>query len=79
MSQPVSEEKQEVIGREFRFAYHIPAASPEDPDYHFVKEQVHYRINGEIVIKPEMRIVKDFKRPVLGSEPVQHIHLIVDF
>ena len=74
MSQPVSEEKQEVIGREFRFAYHIPAASPEDPDYHFVKEQVHYRINGEIVIKPEMRIVKDFKRPVWFTRPNLRTH-----
>ena len=57
-------EKVELIGREFRFAFPILTKNREEDDYHLVKEQVHYRINGEVVIKPEMRAIKNFKRPV---------------
>lgn len=64
----------EVIGREFRFAYHIPTLDAEGNDYHFVKEQVHYKINGEIVIKPEMRLVKNFTRPVFFTRPNLRTH-----
>lgn len=60
----MDQQKQEVIGREFRFAYHIPADNEETPDYHFVKEQVHYKVGDKIEIKPEMRLIKNFKRPV---------------
>ena len=63
-----------VVGREFRFAYHIAAASVQDPDFHFVKEQVHYEVDGEIVIKPEMRIVTDLKRPVWFTRPNLRTH-----
>ena len=67
-------ETPEIVGREFRFAFHIQADSQEDPDFHFVKEQVHYKINGEIVIKPEMRLIKDLKRPVWFTRPNLRTH-----
>src|SRR5574344_165993 len=74
MSEPVVEPKKEVVAREFRFAYHIPAKSKEEPDYHIVKEQVHYNVNGETVIKPELRLIKDFQRPVFFTSPHLRTH-----
>ena len=74
MSEQVLESEKEVVAREFRFAYHIPTKSKEEPDYHFVKEQVHYKINGEIVIKPELRLIKDFHRPVFFTSPHLRTH-----
>lgn len=67
--------KQEVVGREFRFAYHIEAPSPEEPDFHFVKEQVHYKKeDGTVEIRPEMRLIKDLKRPVWFTRPNLRTH-----
>lgn len=71
MTQVLEEQKPQVVAREFRFAQHLAAKSKEEPDYHFVKEQVHYKINGEIVIKPELRLIKDFTRPVYFTS--QHL------
>lgn len=65
----MSKVENKIVGREYRFAYHIPAASQEEDDYHLIKEQVHYEIDGEIVIKPELRVVKNFKRPVYFTRP----------
>lgn len=66
--------KEEVIAREFRFAYHIPAADIESDDYHFVKEQVHYKIDGVTVTRPEMRLIKNFTRPIFFTRPNLRTH-----
>lgn len=51
----------EIIGRECRFAIHIPAKPNKGTaDIHLIKEQVHYA-NGDIL--PNLRLVKDYKRP----------------
>lgn len=68
------EEKAEVVGREFRFAYHIPAYDEESDDFHFVKEQVHYKIGEKVEIRPEMRLIKNFKRPVYFTRPNLRVH-----
>ena len=70
----MSKEKPEVIGREFRFAFHIPAKSKDEPDYHLVKEQVHYKIDGQVTIKPELRLVRDFVRPVYFTKSALRTH-----
>lgn len=70
----MSQETTEVIGREFRFAYHIPSKDTEGNDFHFVKEQVHYKTNGVVTIKPEMRLIKNFIRPVYFTRPNLRTH-----
>lgn len=52
------------IGRECRFAWHIPTRSSDVPDMHIVKEQISFqRQDGSIYQKPNIRYVKDFPRP----------------
>ena len=70
----MSKEKPEVVGREFRFAFHIPAKSKDEPDYHLVKEQVHYKIDGQTTIKPELRLIRDFVRPVYFTKTALRTH-----
>lgn len=62
------------IGREFRFALHLPASSIDDDDFHFVKEQVHYEENGVKTIEPTLRLVKNFKRPIWYTKPHLRTH-----
>lgn len=65
MSEPA-----EVKARECRFAIHIPTRSREYPDFHLVKEIVHYA-DGRVV--PEVRFIKDYKRPFyVTKKPFQN-------
>ena len=66
-------EKKE-IGREFRFAVHIPAATKDEDDFHFVKEQVHYEENGIKTVEPTLRLVKNFLRPIWYTKPNLRTH-----
>lgn len=52
-------EEPKVIGKECRFAIHIPSKSSDVPDLHLVKEAVHYD-NGEI--RPNVAFIKNFQR-----------------
>lgn len=58
--------KEDIKGREWRFGLHLPVG-PNGEDYHMVKEYVHLT-DGRIV--PNMRIIKDFKRPVGILKPM---------
>lgn len=49
-----------VEARECRFAWHIPAKSYGEDDYHYVKEVIHY---SDGTSKPNTRLIKNFKRP----------------
>ena len=60
-----------VIGRECRFAIHIPTYHPDKPDVHMVKEQIHYE-DGTIV--PNIRYIKDYKRSIWITKPNKRIH-----
>lgn len=67
--------KDQEIGREFRFAWHIEAKTMAEDDYHLVKEQVHFkREDGSTYIKPVMRVIKNFKRPVWFTKPHLRTH-----
>lgn len=48
----------EVIGKECRYAVHIPTNSPDVPDLHLVKEIIHYK-DGRI--EPNIKFVKDYQ------------------
>lgn len=50
-----------IVGKECRFAVHIPERYNVHPDIHMVKEQVHY---SDGTIRPQIKYVKDFKRKV---------------
>jgi hypothetical protein len=55
MAQPQSS----IIAKECRHAIHIPSKSPDQPDFHLVKEQVH-RSDGTVT--PAIRFIRDFQR-----------------
>ena len=55
-----------VVGRECRFAIHVPPNDTLKKDYHFVKEQVHYS-DGTIV--PAFVRVDDYMRSFYVTKP----------
>ena len=55
----------EEIGRECKFAIHIPA-NQKRPDTHLIKETIHY---ADGTTKPHVKFVKDFKRPFYVTRP----------
>ena len=57
---------QTIKARECRFAIHIPSKTPDEPDYHLVKEQCHYEDGTQ---GPNVTLVKDFKRPFYITRP----------
>lgn len=67
----MAEDNKEVLGYECRFAVHIPTKDRNVPDVHMVKEQVHYK---DGTIKPRLRFVRDFKRPVWITRPNKRVH-----
>lgn len=50
----------DIVGRECRFALHLPAKYGIRPDVHLVKERVHY---ADGTIKPNIRYIKNYQRP----------------
>lgn len=58
----MSTEEPTIIGKECRFIWHIPADDSKGlPDLHLVKEAIRY---SDGTTKPNLKFVKDFKRPV---------------
>lgn len=56
----MSIDSSQIVGRECRFAIHIPNTKKFNlPDLHFVKEQIHYQ-DGRV--EPAVRFIKDYKR-----------------
>lgn len=70
----MSDEKKIEIGREYRFAWHIPAANRDEDDYHFVKEQVHYKQGDKEWTEPTLRLIKNFTRPIWFTKPNLRVH-----
>lgn len=60
----------ELIGREFKHAIHIQADDTRD-DHHMIKEILHYNDGST---KPNIRIIKDFKRPFYVTKPHYQNH-----
>ncbi len=52
--------------RECRFVIHIPSRSSDTHDVHLIKEVIHYDDN---TTEPNIRFVKDFKRPYWVTKP----------
>lgn len=61
----------EIVGRECRFATHVPGKHYNDLDIHVVKEQVHLSDN---TIKPNIRIIKNYPRPFWVTKPTFRNH-----
>jgi len=55
----MTESEKKVVSKECRFAVHIPSKSHDVPDYHLVKEIIHYD-DGSAA--PNITYLKDFKR-----------------
>ena len=70
MSQ-VTTAKKEVLARECRFSVHVPKKSPEDDDWHMVKEVVHY---SDGTSEPRIRLIKNFERPMWVTKPAFRNH-----
>lgn len=60
-----------IVGRECRFAVHVPSRHSDTPDIHVVKEQVHYE---DGTMKPNLRLVQDFKRPYWITQQSKRDH-----
>lgn len=63
-------QNKEPVDRQWRFGMHLPTG-PDGQDLHFVKETLIYEDGST---KPNMRIVKDFKRPVWCTKPQYRTH-----
>lgn len=50
----------EIRATECRFVVHMPSKHPDQPDYHLVKERVHY---ADGTSEPKVTFLKDYKRP----------------
>lgn len=59
------------IGRECRFAFHVPKKGYEDDDVHFVKEIIHY---SDGTRKPNIRTIRNYERPVWITQPSYRNH-----
>lgn len=57
---------EDIIGRECKFVVHIPAKGYDGTDVHLVKEQLHL---ADGTIRPNLRFIKDFKRPFYIVKP----------
>lgn len=53
-------EEKKVVGKECRFAIHIPTKSHDVPDMHLVKEILHYE---DGTTKPNVAFIRDQQRP----------------
>lgn len=49
----------EIVGKECRFAIHIPPKHPDVPDFHLVKEILHFK---DGTTKPNTAFIRDYKR-----------------
>ena len=52
--------EENVKGREFKFATHVPKDVSGGRDFHIVKEVLHYE---DGTVKPNLRMIYDFERP----------------
>ena len=59
------------VARECRFVIHIPSRSSDTHDVHLIKEQVHY---DDGTIEPNIRFIKDYKRPYWVTKPAFRNH-----
>ena len=57
---------QDIVGRECKFVMHVPAKGYDGTDVHIVKEQLHM---ADGTMKPNLRFIKDFKRPIYIVKP----------
>ena len=62
----------ELVGKEFRFATHVPAIYNVRPDIHVIKEILHYSDGST---KPNLRIIENFKRPIWITQPHHRNHI----
>lgn len=69
MSEVKSERK--VLGKECRFAIHIPTKSSDQPDLHLVKEIIHYDDNTS---EPNIKLISNFKRKFWVTKPAYRNH-----
>ncbi len=63
-------EKKQPVERQWRFGMHLPTG-PNGEDVHFVKETLVF---DDGTTEPNMRIIRDFKRPVYVTKPQFRTH-----
>ena len=62
----MSAEEKTIIGRECRFAVHVPNYKGVYEDYHYVKEAVYYSDGS---VEPNTTLIKNFKRSFGVTKP----------
>jgi hypothetical protein len=63
--------KDEIVAKECRFAIHIPTRSPDVPDLHLIKEQLHLK---DGTTRPNLAFIKDYKRPFYVTQQSKRFH-----
>lgn len=64
-------EETTVVGRECKFAIHIPTRASDIPDFHLIKERVFY---SDGTNKPNVKFVKNYKRSFGVTRPQYRNH-----
>ena len=65
------EDGKKVMGLECRFAIHMPTRSSDVPDFHLVKEVLHF---DDGTIKPNVTFIRDYKRSFGVTKPSYRNH-----
>lgn len=60
-----------IIAKECRFAIHIPTRRTDIPDYHLIKEVLHFEDGTR---KPHVRFEKNYKRPFAVTKEAYRNH-----
>lgn len=60
-----------LIGRECKFAVHVPTRSKDIPDVHYIKERLHYDDGST---EANFRPLKNFPRPLWITKPNKRNH-----
>lgn len=66
-----NDEENPILGKELRFAIHIPSQYPDIEDTHLLKEIIHYK---DGTIKPNVRLLYNFKRYFYITKPNYRNH-----
>ena len=63
--------EKKIVAKECRFAIHMPTKRSDVPDFHLVKEVLHYE---DGTTQPNVRFLRDYKRPVYVTMPAYRNH-----
>lgn len=67
----IADQEEEIVARECRFSVHVPRKTPQDEDWHIVKEIVHFKSGRS---ECRLRALKNYTRPMWITKPHMRNH-----